>query len=132
MTAAGPLSGRRRPARAGTNGRTPSSPAVPAGAASNAARPIESEKSFLQAVRELARALGYLEYHTHNSRHSTAGFPDLILLRGTRLIVAELKTDKGRVTPDQEDWLQAFARLPDVRVFCWRPKDWDHIEAILR
>lgn len=110
----------------------PSSPTVPAGAVPNAAKPIESEKSFLQAVRELARALGYLEYHTQNSRHSTAGFPDLILLRGTRLIVAELKTDKGRITPAQEAWLQAFARVPDLRVYVWRPADWPAIEAILR
>jgi hypothetical protein len=86
----------------------------------------------MQAVRELARLYGWMEYHTHDSRRSTSGFPDLVLLRPPRLIFAELKTPKGRVTPEQEVWLQALARVPDMEVFCWRPHDWPFIEAVLK
>lgn len=57
------------------------------------------------------------------------GFPDLVLVKSWRLIFAELKTDRGRVSTEQQEWLDA---LPDSCI--WRPKDLDDgtIERILR
>lgn len=90
-----------------------------------------SERDLLDATVDLARTLHYLAYHTHNSRHSAAGFPDLVLahkLSGA-LLVAELKTDRGRVSPAQDEWLRALAHR--AVVFVWRPKDW-HDQTIRR
>jgi hypothetical protein len=91
-------------------------------------------------VIELARLHHWKVFHQRPARtahgwrtavQGDAGLPDLLLLRPPRLIIAELKSALGRVTPDQEAWLQAFALVPDVHVYVWRPADWPAIEAIL-
>jgi hypothetical protein len=92
----------------------------------------ETEAGFLQAVRQLARLYNWREYHTYDARHSSKGFPDLCLCRPPRLIFAELKSARGRVTPEQDAWLQDLARVPGVAVFIWRPSDWPAIDAILK
>lgn len=51
-----------------------------------------------------------------------AGFPDLVLVRGPRLIFAELKSDSGRVRPDQQEWLERLAGT-SAEVYVWRPAD---------
>ena len=91
----------------------------------------ETEKGFLEAVRELAKLHGWKDSHSYLSIKSPAGFPDLVLCRPPTVIFAELKTQKGRVSPAQDAWLQALARCPGVSVFVWRPSDWDDIVKIL-
>lgn len=79
------------------------------------------EVDLQDAVVKLARMLGYLVYHTHDSRHSAKGFPDLTMVhpRSGALLFAELKSSTGKVTPAQDEWLRALA----VRgvAFLWRP-----------
>lgn len=95
--------------------------------------PKITEKQFMAQVIELASVLGWRVYHTHDSRHSAAGFPDLMLLRGTVMIVAELKVGTHMPTQAQREWIGAFVRLrwENCQVFVWRPTDWDEIEAAL-
>ena len=81
-----------------------------------------TERDFSQQVIELARLRGWKVYHTWSSIHSPAGFPDLVLTRKGRLIFAELKSDKGKLTPAQEEWL-ASLRETAARVYEWRPTD---------
>ena len=80
------------------------------------------EDDLQAAVIDLARMLGWLVYHTHDSRHSGKGFPDLVMChpRSGALLFAELKSVTGRVTPEQDEWLRALA----VRgvAFLWRPE----------
>ncbi len=90
-----------------------------------------SHKAFQQQVIEVARAGGFDRiYFTWNSRHSPAGFPDLIMLKGSRMVVAELKTGKDKVRPEQQAWLDAFA-LVTPGVYVWRPSDSEDIDRIL-
>jgi hypothetical protein len=55
-----------------------------------------SEATLLAKVMAEARRLGYLVYHTHDSRRSAPGFPDLVLCNGQRLLFVELKSRTGK------------------------------------
>lgn len=93
--------------------------------------PRESEKHFQAAVVRIARALGWLPYHTYDARRSVAGFPDLVMVRGDRLIFAELKAAHGRLTWSQRVWLTTLRAVPCIEVFQWSPADWSTITKVL-
>lgn len=95
--------------------------------------PPMSEAQLLAAVLEAAATYKWLAYHTHRSDHSEAGFPDLILVRGARLLAVELKRDGARPTPAQQKWLDAL-ELAGTVTMVWRPVDWHDgtIEETLR
>lgn len=92
------------------------------------------EKEFQQRVVDYARTLNWAAYHTHDSRRSEPGFPDLVLVRGPRLVFAELKTEIGSTTADQERWLDALCKVEGrPEVFVWRPSEWEsEIMEVLR
>ena len=94
-----------------------------------------TEKQLQASVEELARLLGWLVYHTYDSRRSAPGFPDLVMARDRdrRLIFAELKRERGRCTPDQEDWHNVI-NMAGTPAYVWRPSDWlsGRIERVLR
>lgn len=103
-----------------------------------------SEAQLQAAVIELAERLGYLVYHTYDSRRSQAGFPDLVLAHSAgRLIFAELKTERGRMSAPQRRWLDALAQSRLARaivgwseayqVHVWTPQHWlsGEIERVL-
>ncbi len=89
-----------------------------------------SEREFMSIVIDLAKLRRWFVYHTHDSRRSVAGFPDLVLLRPPTLIVAELKVGKNRVTPEQNLWLNLFEEA-NVAAYVWTPRDWAEIESVL-
>lgn len=90
----------------------------------------ETEARFQAAVMDLARWRKWRVWHDHDSRRNAAGLPDLLLVRGDRLIFAELKSRRGRVRPAQREWLAALGQTAaEVRV--WRPTDWDEIVRVL-
>lgn len=85
-----------------------------------------SEADLLGAITVLARRCGWLVYHTHDSRRSEAGFPDLVLTRDGELLFWELKTERGKVTETQQRWLDALTRTGrEARVV--RPRDLDDV-----
>lgn len=59
------------------------------------------------------------------------GFPDTILVRGTRIVVAELKAERGRLSKEQWAWIDAFTVTP-AETFVWFPEDWPEIERVLK
>lgn len=88
------------------------------------------EREWQAQVIEAARLLGWRVYHTHDSRRSEPGWPDLALVRD-RLVMAELKTANGRVSTAQEGWLDAL-QAAGVETYLWRPSDWDAVIATLK
>ena len=92
-----------------------------------------SEEDLQQAVIDLAETLGWLCYHTHDSRRSQPGFPDLVMVRAPRILFAELKADKGVITNEQHQWMLALRETP-AEVHLWRPEHWNDetIEKALR
>ncbi len=91
-----------------------------------------SEKDFEGQIRDLAKLFGYKYYHTWGSFHSPMGFPDCVLVKGGRLIFAELKSEKGKVSVPQQEWLDALGGVANVEVYLWRPDDFDEIVKILQ
>jgi len=94
-----------------------------------------TEAEFQETVIEIARALGWRVSHTHDSRRSNPGFPDLTLVRNGVLLFMELKSEKGKPTQPQIAWLIDLGKLttshPDIHVGCFRPSDMPRIRELL-
>ena len=97
-----------------------------------------TETRLLQTVRRLAKQHSYICYHTHNSRRSEEGFPDVVLARPPgltsqgRIIFAELKSAHGKLTEAQHLWLDILQHVAEtIEVYCWYPADVPMIEEIL-
>jgi len=71
--------------------------------------------------------MGWWSYHTHDSRRSTPGFPDLVLIRPPRVMFIELKRETGRLTTAQKDVQALLADCPDVESHVARPSDWQRV-----
>ena len=82
------------------------------------------EKAFMSQIIDLAERTGWLVYHTYDSRRSQKGFPDLVLVRPPEIIFAELKSQSGRLTDEQADWLNALSQIEKSPIIAvWRPDD---------
>ena len=107
-----------------------------------------SEKDFLAQIIELAHLNGWVVAHFRPARviedgreswrtpvQGDPGFPDLILLKPPYLLVLELKSEKGKATPGQLEWLELFGKLGKtihyVEAGLYRPSDWETIERLL-
>ncbi len=86
--------------------------------------PHPREKDWLQAVVDLAAFQGALVYHTHDSRRSAAGFPDLVIVVHGRVLFRELKQDGNRPTAEQRRWLMALAQAGQDAAVWTFPQDW--------
>jgi hypothetical protein len=93
------------------------------------------EAPFRRQVIAWAKRAGWLCYSIHDSRTTTwgtdKGYPDLTLSRDGRLLIVELKTQRGRTTPQQDHWLAVLNAVPSVEVAVWRPADEHVIKAVL-
>lgn len=89
------------------------------------------EGTLLDQVRSLAKRYGWQSYHTHDSRRSEPGYPDLTLCDGTSLLIYELKTNTGKPTEAQQTWLNLLAHTGKVECGIWRPGDLAVIHARL-
>lgn len=87
------------------------------------------EREWQQQVVKLLRTLGYRAYHTHDSRRSQPGFPDLVAVRD-RVIYLELKTDTGRLSHPQVSWLMSLHRA-GAEVYVARPRHAQHLATVL-
>ena len=125
--------GARLPERGTWDARAVTCPAclrqVPAATAHRPGSPL-SEKAWLQQVRNLARARGFFTYHTYRSTHSERGWVDLVCLKPPMLLCVELKTDVGRVTAEQQQWLENLNQVTNVWAYVWRPSDWDQVVQV--
>jgi hypothetical protein len=88
-----------------------------------AAAAVMSEEELMTRVGRLCRDLRLLAYHTHDSRKSPPGYPDWHIVGHGKSIFRECKTEHGRITKDQDQWISRLREAGyDVEV--WRPRDW--------
>lgn len=96
-----------------------------------------SERELQQRIIDLAQLCGWRVAHFRPARtdkgwrtpmQGNKGFPDLVLARRGEVIIAELKSDKGKMSADQEEWATAIG----ARFVLWRPRDWNEIQSILK
>jgi hypothetical protein len=101
-----------------------------------------SEKAFMDTVLQAAEIYGWWPYHTHDSRRSNAGFPDLVLIKPPRVLFLEVKSERGRLSRAQADVLAMLEecshghcqhisengpRAVGVQAAMVRPSDWEQI-----
>ena len=92
---------------------------------------FKSEADFQWWLRKRALEFGWLYHHNYDSRRSDPGFPDTVMVRGDRIIFAELKTPKGKLSGPQTTWLEALGDV-DVESYVWRYDNVDEILDILQ
>ena len=100
----------------------------------------QSEKDFQDTVIEYAQLRGWKAAHFRSVRvqrkngsiyYQTpvqadgAGFPDLCLVRLSRILFIELKSGKDKISPAQNEWLEALADTEKVEVYVWKPADFE-------
>ena len=90
-----------------------------------------SEKDWQEQVEQIAVMNAWKKYHTWNSKHSDPDFPDLIMLKGKRQVVAELKKEGEEPSAGQIDWLASFWET-GAEVFVWHPSDLDYVVKVLQ
>jgi hypothetical protein len=99
-----------------------------------------SEATFQKQVIQYARLMGWRSAHFRASLNARGkwqtavagdgvGFVDLVLVKD-RVIFAELKTDTGRIRPEQREWIEAINAAGGTAVV-WRPSDWPQIQREL-
>lgn len=101
----------------------------------------ETEDELLAKVIHLAHLKGWRLVHfrpamvrsghwaTHGQGDVT-GWPDIFAVRGHRSLALELKSERGRVTEAQRDWLEDLARA-GVECHVVRPSCWEVIVRLL-
>lgn len=104
----------------------------------------QTEAQFQSAVQQLASLRGFSWMHirpglnerghwrTPISGRLGTGWPDLVMVKGQRMIFAELKAQKGKVTGLQSEVLGVLTAVPCAEVYVWRPSDWDLILETLQ
>ena len=89
-----------------------------------------TEAQFQRQIVEYATLRGWRLYHTYDSRRSAYGWPDLFLCRAERAVAIEVKSERGKVTAAQEEWLLAL-QYAGIQALVVKPSGWDTILRLL-
>ena len=90
-----------------------------------------TEAQFQRAVVEAATVLGWIAVAIPNMIGNPTGWPDLILIGHGRVMFRELKTERGKLSPKQRQWLERLQGA-GADAALRRPADWELIVAELR
>ncbi len=101
-----------------------------------------TEREFQDWIVGAARLLGWRVAHFRPAwtekgwrtagSYDAQGWPDLVLVR-ERIVFAEIKLERGRLSTGQVAWLDALGEAGQ-EIYVWRPTDWTSgaIEDVLR
>lgn len=103
-----------------------------------------SETDFSKQVEDLMNLYGWRWTHFRPAMNESGrwrtplsghkGFPDYVAVHAgkKRLLFVELKSDKGRESAEQSEWLNDLEVAGKGEVYLWRPADIDTIVEILK
>lgn len=103
-----------------------------------------TEKELMQSVIDMAQFRGWKVAHFRPAptgrvdqngkpiwvtpvQADGRGFPDLLMIRGPQALAVETKVQspsKGKITPEQQIWLDGLSHVLGITSFVWRPSDW--------
>jgi hypothetical protein len=100
--------------------------------------PAELERDFARWLNDAAKMFGWRFAHFRPARtkygwvtpmEGDDGWPDYVLVRPPRLIIAELKRLRrpSEVNLGQKVWLDQLDAVPGVEVYLWTPDQRDEI-----
>jgi hypothetical protein len=84
---------------------------------------VMSEADWQLRITDLCDLLDLKWHHETDSRKSKSGFPDLVICGPRGVIFAELKSEQGKVTKAQQEWVDAL-RASGATAYVWRPSGW--------
>jgi hypothetical protein len=100
-----------------------------------------TEEQFQRTVEDYARLMKWRIAHFRPARTATGwktavsgdgrGFPDLVLVRGKRVVYIELKSEKGRLSADQAAWITALQGAKQ-ECYVFHPSDWGELSEVLK
>ena len=102
-----------------------------------------SEAEWLAAVADMLDLYGWYWIHPLPARradgrwrtaaqgNSAKGFPELVCVRPPRVVWIELKSEKGRVSPEQRAWIDRLQAAGQEAAVARLPQDWDSLAALL-
>lgn len=99
-----------------------------------------TESEFLAQIIHLGHLRGWRVHHTRAAWSSKGyrtpiqgdpGFPDLVMVRPPRVIIAEIKTDRGELSPAQREWVLDLYGCRSVESYLWKPCMWEEIDKVL-
>lgn len=101
-----------------------------------------SEREFQAQIVELAQLCGWRAHFERPARtahgwrtpiQGDKGFPDGVLAHEgqRRLIICELKSERGKLSKEQRKWLDVL-RLCGIEAYVWRPSDWPEVMSVLQ
>jgi selenophosphate synthetase-related protein len=95
-----------------------------------------TEADVQRGITDLLKRLGFTVYHTRFAIGSDRGFPDVVGVRDDgKMVVVECKGPRGRLSDEQQQWLDRFAQVPgcvfsDVVTAGTHPVWWGYDEAL--
>lgn len=97
------------------------------------------ETEFKNWIMRVARERGWKVNHVWKTRNERGvwittcapGWPDLTLVRDGRIVFIECKAKRGRVEPDQDEWLDELAKIPCAEVWVADARQWQEIAVTL-
>ena len=98
----------------------------------------QTERDFQKFVINRALNHGWTYYHAPDNKpdqygrlqNVVKGFPDIVLVKNEKLVFVELKTETGRVSPEQTAWLEKLKKT-GCDTFVWRPSMWKKVNSYL-
>lgn len=98
------------------------------------------EAEFAKRIEDTANLLQLRWHHETDSRKSKAGFPDYVFVGPFGILFLEIKSTKGKPTPQQEAWItdldhvawQTRGGTGAVEAYVAYPQDWDRVLADLK
>ena len=94
--------------------------------------PDTPEATLVGQIRQVALANGFLYYHTYDSRKSDLGFVDIVCCKPWHpLYLWEVKSATGKLSEEQERWLQFLSQATGIVSGLIRPRDFPEVAALL-